>query len=49
MSSRSTRPMLVGTQQRLLLLRDDVGADRGERRRVLDLETDAAWDSTLPA
>jgi len=40
---------LVGAQQRLLLLRDDVSADRGERRRVLDLETHTITDDTFAA
>jgi hypothetical protein len=38
---------LVGAQQRLLLLGNDVGADRGERRRVLDLKPHADWDDAL--
>jgi len=40
---------LVGVQQRLLLLRHDVGADRGHRGRILDLEADAVRDHALLA
>ena len=45
----SEHRLLIRAQQRLLLLRDDVAADRGQWRRVLDLEADPGRDNALVA